>query len=765
MNPILYSPKETEFGSFGLGVLSDCVSCTVTEERNGIFECEFQYPVSGLHFDSLQNDCLIKVKPNETKEPQLFRIYQISKPLNGIVTCKAEHLSYRLNSITVSPFTAGSAAEALVKLKANSAIENPFTFWTDLSTKAQMTVEVPSSCRSLLGGTEGSFLDVYGGEFEWDNYTVKIHKNRGQDNGVVIEYGKNLTDLNQEEVISNLITGVHPYWRSTGTEEEPGELVELDGEKVITVRTDYSYPRIIPLDLSGEFEEKPTSQQLEQKAREYIEKSGILVPSVSLKVSFAPLWQSPEYEQYQLLERVSLCDEVTVRFLKLGVDAKAKVIKTTYDVLREKYTSIELGDAKSNFADTVLDTMKEIEKVKVETGKFPAEWQQSIKNATDLLTGQKGGYIVLNTPDNPREIFVMDTPDMKTAKQVLRINLSGIGFSRTGINGPYYSAWTLDGAFVADWITAGTLTANIIRAGILSSLDGKSYWNLETGELVVSGTFRNYASNGKVGVSIEGTKIKIFNWALNGEQVGMLYSLYAQGKDYGAVALAGISNAPVHIGIEKNGSFDGYITVADNSEGPIVLHKNTKFEKPISFSEAATFNKDATFLEDVYADIVELNSIKGKDTNFNLYSRDGVRLMSGTSNGISARNLIVEGTLDVNGQKNRVVETASGLRRLSAYETAESYFGDVGEGTIGENGTTEILIDLVFLETVETSVPYHVFLQSCGEGQLWISEKKKESFTVKGTPGLSFSWEIKAKQKGYEHTRLEKKEEKTNGNQ
>src|SRR5699024_2795059 len=150
-------PKETEFDSFGLGVLSDCVSCAVTEERNGVFECEFQYPVSGLHYDLLQNDCLIKVKPNETKEPQLFRIYQISKPLNGIVTCKAEHVSYRRNSTTESPFTAGSAAEALVKLKANSAVENPFTFWTDLSTKAQMTVEVPSTCRSLLGGTEGSF--------------------------------------------------------------------------------------------------------------------------------------------------------------------------------------------------------------------------------------------------------------------------------------------------------------------------------------------------------------------------------------------------------------------------------------------------------------------------------------------------------------------------------------------------------------------------------------------------------------------------------
>ena len=757
MNPILFNPKETEFESFGLGVLSDCVSCTVTEECNGVFEYEFQYPVSGLHYGLLQNDCLVKTKPNETKEPQLFRIYQISKPLNGIVTCKAEHISYRLNSITVSPLTAGSAAEALVKLKANSAVENPFTFWTDLSTKAQMTVEVPSSCRSLLGGTEGSFLDVYGGEFEWDNYTVKIHKKRGQDNGVVIEYGKNLTDLNQEEAISNLITGVHPYWRSTGTEEEPGELVELDGEKVITVRTDYSYPRIIPLDLSGEFEEKPTSQQLEEKAREYIEKSGILVPSVSLKVSFAPLWQSPEYEKYQLLERVSLCDEVTVRFPKLGVDAKAKVIKTVYDALRERYVSIELGDAKSNFADSLIDTMKEIEKVKVETGKFPAEWQQSIKNATDLLTGQKGGYIVLNTPDNPREIFVMDTPDVKTAKQVLRVNLSGIGFSRTGINGPYYSAWTLDGAFVADWITVGTLTANIIRAGILSSLDGKSYWNLETGELVVSGTFRQFNNQGKKSVEISDNTIKIFDYSTNGEYAGSIGIVKNKADNDGVMCISSENSKDITLGLKNGNGIFSYSQVLTR-----------KPEKYINMKDGAyAAGKNCIILYDnVWArNFYGLNCVDPENGGAITFTVgwDGGVLGWGPENTFTG-NMLISGDLDVRGQKNRIVETAGGMRRLSAYETTESYFGDLGEGKISEKGTTVIPIDPVFLETVETSVRYHVFLQSYGEGELWVSKKEKTCFTVEGTPGLSFSWEVKAKQKGYETARLEVKEA-ANGNQ
>jgi phage minor structural protein len=601
MNPILFNPKETEFESFGLGVLSDCVSCQVTEERNGVFECEFQYPVSGLHYDLLQNDCLIKTKPNETKEPQLFRIYQISKPLNGIVTCKAEHISYRLNSITVSSFTAGSAAEALVKLKANSAVENPFTFWTDLSTKAQMTVEVPSSCRSLLGGTEGSFLDVYGGEFEWDNYTVKIHKKRGQDNGVVIEYGKNLTDLNQEEAISNLITGVHPYWRSTGTEEEPGELVELDGEKVITVRTDYSYPRIIPLDLSGEFEEKPTSQQLEEKAREYIEKSGILVPSVSLKVSFAPLWQSPEYEKYQLLERVSLCDEVTVRFPKLGVDAKAKVIKTVYDALRERYVSIELGDAKSNFADTIVNNTKELEKVKNEVKGFPELMKGEIDRATDWITNGAGYMVAVKDANgNWKEICSLDVPDLDKALHVWRWNNGGFGYSGTGYNGPYAVAITQDGHIVADFITTGTLTANIIRAGILSSLDGKSYWNLETGELVVSGELKNYGSSGKLGVRIKGPNIEIYNWALNGEKVGQIASVYQQGRNYGAMAIYGEPGCPVHMGVRKDGGgLMSYITLADNDEGPVIVHKAAEFKDKAFFWENVEFNRNVKTHGDV----------------------------------------------------------------------------------------------------------------------------------------------------------------------
>ena len=717
MNPILFNPKETEFESFGLGALSDCVSCTVTEERNGVFECEFQYPVSGLHYDLLQNDCLVKTKPNETKEPQLFRIYQISKPLNGIVTCKAEHISYRLNSITVSSFTAGSAAEALVKLKANSAVENPFTFWTDLSTKAQMTVEVPSSCRSLLGGTEGSFLDVYGGEFEWDNYTVKIHKKRGQDNGVVIEYGKNLIDLNQEEAISNLITGVHPYWRSTGTEEEPGELVELDGEKVITVRTDYSYPRIIPLDLSGEFEEKPTSQQLEEKAREYIEKSGILVPSVSLKVSFAPLWQSPEYEKYQLLERVSLCDEVTVRFPKLGVDAKAKVIKTVYDALRERYVSIELGDAKSNFADTIVNNTKELEKVKNEVKGFPELMKGEIDRATDWITNGAGYMVAVKDANgNWKEICSLDIPDLDKALHVWRWNNGGFGYSGTGYNGPYAVAITQDGHIVADFITTGTLTANIIRAGILSDKAGNFYLNMDTGEL----SMKNGTFSGKLKTR-ENVEVgqDIVMYPENANNASRLINM----KSF-------IVEAIEHNWNNKEGTFT--IENADSSDG--------------------NQSRIQIYHDSQHPDVSNISlrvEAGGEDTSLNIFGK----------------YITANGDFTVYGTKNRAVKTKCfGTRLLNAVESADAMFQDFGNDKTDSNGVCRVFLDPIFLETVNTEHPYFCFLSLQDDGEIHISKKEKNFFEVTGTPDTIFDWCVTVKQRGYENIRLEQREA-ANGNQ
>lgn len=464
--PILYSATETKYDHNGLGILGDCASCEVTEEGNGIFELVMTYPMDGIHFAEIGDRAIIKAKADQFREPQLFRVYAISKPMNGIVTVLAEHISYDLSGIPVKPFSAPTVASALSGLKSNAVVDCPFDFWTDKSTSADFKVDVPASIRSRLGGVAGSILDVYGGEYEFDNYTVKLHNNRGMNRGVSIRYGKNLTDIQQEQNCASVATGVYPYW--AGDVDGNAVLVELP-EKIVNAPGTYNFVKIRTLDLSSEFETQPTVDQLRARTESYVKANNIGVPIVSLSVSFAQLEQYEEYKHLKLLERVSLFDTVNVEFPALGVSANAKVVKIVYDVLFDRVKLATLGSVRANIADTIAEQAKEIEKAK-----RPNFLQKAIDEATDWLTNGKG-YKVERRDDfgNTIDTLYMDTPDINTAVNVLRIGQSGIGFSHNGVNGPYESAWTIDGKFNADWIYTGTLYGLLFKAGLIESIDGK----------------------------------------------------------------------------------------------------------------------------------------------------------------------------------------------------------------------------------------------------------------------------------------------------
>lgn len=476
MNPILYQPRTTDFSNNGVGVLSDCISCQVTEERNGMYELQAEYPVDGIHYDEICTDAVIKAKANELSNPQLFQVYYVSRPINGIITINAEHISYRLRHIPVSPFTANSAVTALNGIKTNSATTNPFTFSTDIVSTGNFTVKVPTACRSLLGGVDGSVLDTWNGEYEFDNFNVTLKRNRGADNGVSILYGKNLIDATQEENISSAITGIYPFWK--GADDT---LVTLP-EKIITIASQYSFPRIVPMDFSSNFQEMPTVDQIRTTANDYIMRSGISAPKISITVDFVQLWQTVGYEDIAALERVSLCDTVTVKFDKIGINAKAKVIKTVYDTLADKYISIELGDAKNGLAETIVQQQKEQEKAP--TVSF---MEKAINNATNLITGQSGGYVVLNPAENPQEILIMNTPNINTATKVWRWNSGGLGYSKTGYNGPYETAITMDGQILGKFIAALTIAGNQIISGLIKSTSNPNiYFDLDAGEIRAS---------------------------------------------------------------------------------------------------------------------------------------------------------------------------------------------------------------------------------------------------------------------------------------
>ena len=347
MIPILYESTETAFTTNGLGRLADAVSCTVTEERNGQFELQMEYPILGIHYVDLAVRRIILAKPNQVDQTQPFRIYRITRPLNGIVTVFAQHISYDLSGYPVEPFTAYGAADTFTAIVANAVTPTPFTFYTDLTSDAdELKVEKPCSIRSLFAANA---MGVFGGEFKFDRYDVSLLSARGEDHGVTIRYGKNLTSLEQEENCSEMYTAVMPYW--VGNVDGNPEYIPLSTKTVPTGTFDFV--RILPLDCSAEYQDAPSDGQLQASAEQYIADNNLSTPKISLKVGFVQLEQTEEYKGLALLERVSLCDFVTVVFPRLGVNAKAECVKMTYNVLLDRVDSVELGDAIETVADTI----------------------------------------------------------------------------------------------------------------------------------------------------------------------------------------------------------------------------------------------------------------------------------------------------------------------------------------------------------------------------------------------------------------------------
>lgn len=487
MIPVLYPANAADFSSFGLGVLTDTISCEVTEERNGVFECLLKYPVSGQHYGLITKECIIKAKPNDTAADQAFRIYRITKPLNGIVTIYGQHISYDLANVPVLPFSTESRSPQLI-LSQLLAGDTRFTGWTDYSDAKAFSVTQPKSVRACLGGTEGSMLSKWHGEFEWDNFTVKFHSHRGQKTGVVIEYGKNLTALEQDEDNSGVYTALLPYAVYTPEGSDADTVVTLPEVTLPIVTSEIVRAKTLIMDFSDQFgsDTAITEDVLRAKANSYIKANplGATIPTV--KVSFEPLWKQPEYSA--LLERVNLCDTVTIQHSLLGVSVSAMVIETVYDTLAERYKSISLGQSKSSMITTISEVQSTVDKVESTMGRFPKLLQTAIGKATGLITGQSGGYVVIHTSEEngqPYELLILDEPSIDEAVNVWRWNVGGLGFSHNGYNGSYETAITADGQIVADFITSGSLVANIIKAGVIQSQDGSSWWDLESGEVVL----------------------------------------------------------------------------------------------------------------------------------------------------------------------------------------------------------------------------------------------------------------------------------------
>jgi len=484
MIPKLYSPD----GAALLTWLPDATVCEVTEERNGIFELYMEIPTASEQYPLIENDCYIKAKPSENAAEQLFRVYSVEKSMTGRAVVQAEHISYQLAALPVDEVTVGGTATAAMQmLLARAATVNQtthgFTAVSDVATIANFSISAVSA-RAALGGVAGSVLQRYGGEYEFDGKVVRLHKQRGADHGVKIEYAKNLRALKASVSTESSYTGLFPFVKNDDA------LLFLP-EKVLWVNNNSSIQlRVMTKDFTQDLGQGPTVQQLRAAAESYLATNNINAPDISLEVDFVHLWQAPEYAEFIDLERVALCDIVTVRHPDLGVDIAAKVIKTVYDTLKERYKKITVGSAKSNMASVIAGIREEIAEIEApDISGLQTLINQAIADATNAITGNSGGKVILHPALNPQELLVLTDANtsMQTAVRLWRWNAGGLGFSSGGYNGPFSTAITADGKIVADFITAGTMTANVIKAGILSDVAGKFSVNMTTGAAFLSG--------------------------------------------------------------------------------------------------------------------------------------------------------------------------------------------------------------------------------------------------------------------------------------
>ena len=345
MIPILFKKSEKAFSSNGIGRLSDSVACTVSERLNDFYTLDLTYAANGRHAKEIEPGRLVLATPSDGEQPQPFRIHEVNRTLAGKIQALANHISYDLSGYPMREYSASTCAGAVASLSSRAIISSGFTFSTDIVNTAPWVLSGAASIRSCMGGENG-ITSVHGGEWYFDRYNCVLMAHRGKDNGASIRYGKNMTEL---------------VAIADDTEEYTGCLAFYNGGSYVSSNIQYSDQNAIPqkiliTDHTSDYQSAPTSAQLDVVAQNDLSKT--LGITNSLTVNFVPLWQSEEYKNLLPIEHVKLGDYVTVIYDKYQIKTKLEVVQTDYNVLLDRYDSIELGSIRPTLADTIANLSK-----------------------------------------------------------------------------------------------------------------------------------------------------------------------------------------------------------------------------------------------------------------------------------------------------------------------------------------------------------------------------------------------------------------------
>ncbi|ANT40133.1 phage tail spike protein [Bacillus cereus] len=478
----LYKPNETDFTHNGIGALDKNIyNATVEEELNGLFLFSFSYPLFAPRGLEIEGMSIIKV-PTPDGE-QLFRV-AAPKVSMGEITAQCYHIFYDLTENLIEDIFAETTNGngAMNRMSAGCQYKHPFQFYSDVPKIASARIVRKNPVEALLDSSQdNSFVNRWGGELKRDNFDVKMLLNRGMDRGVVIRHKKDL--LGYEGNVD---------WKSPITRIMPQG---FDGlflpEKYVDspLINKYPHPKIKVVEFKhikaaiGENADDEDAVPLEeayrllrQAAKDMFAIQKVDQPKANYNVKFQELSQTEEYKDYKHLQSVYMADTVTVEHQEDGIDIKAKVIAYKYDPIKKEYLDITIG----NFKESFTDVSGRVDLVQEELSNMPGSILDAAKaNATSLINSGFGGHVRVY----PDRILIMDTKDEKSAKKVWQWNLNGLGYSSTGVNGPYGTAITSDGRIVADFITAGTLSGNLVQGGeitgaTLRTSDSVNYVNI-----------------------------------------------------------------------------------------------------------------------------------------------------------------------------------------------------------------------------------------------------------------------------------------------
>lgn len=742
---VIFSANEetNDYTTQGEGLLNDITFGKVTGGLTDATSLNMQYPINGVNAELIEENKIIMTKINEFQDNQRMRITSVKKSLNGrMYDIKAEPIFNDIRRYFVPEagnkelVTNPQGAWNTLKAAAIPPVPSRFSYISDLTSEGRFFVQSVNVLEAL-GGTDGSLLDTFGGEYIRDNNTLHAYKQFGDKNVTYLTYGKNIEGLDMEVNIENIVIGIFPFVsRTVGGQET---LITLD-EKILKYDTGDTFPngRIEPVDFSDKFEDDvtPTQDQIRALATTYMNQvinSDKSKPLINVKVDFLELSHYSEYYDFQQLVRVGLGDVVNIYYPPMNVDVESRVIKYEYDMVKGQYSKLELGKVKANFYTKLQDNIKDVEdqiNSDIDFSGIYNDIDQAIQDASDKITGNQGGNVVLSPSTMPEEILIMDTADKATAKDVLRLNKSGIGFSRDGYNGTYKTAWTIGGQFNADFITAGTLKAiNIQGVNISGSV------------------FESAGSD---------FSIKIDNGTISFIKRSDNTTAFTMKAQYPS---AGTANSVGFILGDKQGTFS--VTKADDND----------FSHAIFFSDSSfsVRNQGKASFDPSW----RISSSIEKTLPKNYGSISNIDLSSGNGNmelkqGNNGKNTLVWlrdgsfqvalGNFSVSGTKNSQVTTENfGTRLLNAYETPEYLFATYGKTTTDGDGYAEVKIDPVFLETINTdSKNYHVFLSPYAECDTWVSYLESDSFMVNTSkPNVTVSWNLVAYRLDYDDFYLE----------